>query len=715
MPPGSAFRRQIALWKPGLAPALKLRYRRKGERVYVRIETDVPDERRVWRTLEMLGAPVEVDKDPRALSWARFVKEAAFPKLQKAAQLMRATLDPETGEAPVVAGKVGAAYAQVRPVDVAALVKLAREDPAHALGALRAGRTELAVWMKDRAEFAAESKRDLKALDEAIDSLKVKSREAEREREKEEARQLSIALKGVSADDVWRAKAELESLKRKADEAALKERVLADVPERIAHFRGKLRPYQQEGVQFLVGRNLRAILADEMGLGKTVMAIAAVCQTNARALVVGPANVLYNWADEIERFTDEVPLIYHERKHFGNPRSRFLVTTYDALRSLALDDEQVTSRDVLILDEAHYVRNPDTQRAQLVKSLPQKKRVLLTGTPLVNTLDDYYELLEQVDPERFSSRTDFRRDWAVDASLFNKYAPVRLLAAEFLHKATRDVLLRRRKQEVLTELPDRVISVSKHELGPAAERAYRQLETKALDALREGKSDVAIFAAFHALRHHLAVARVPAILERVQELLATDEAVVVYSHYLEPLEKLQEALGAPVAAMLSGATRPRSEPARPIAPVAAMLTGATAPKRRKLLADTLGRGDGPRVLLAQMEAGGIGLNLTGARYVLFVHLGWTPAVHAQAMDRVHRIGQDRAVFVEFFVTPDTIDERIARILLRKEADQNLVLAEGTDLLNRAELAKLLAEDRAADVAARDAAEPDALLRRLTRD
>ena len=103
-----------------------------------------------------------------------------------------------------------------------------------------------------------------------------------------------------------------------------------------------------------------------------------------------------------------------------------------------------------------------------------------------------------------------------------------------------------------------------------------------------------------------------------------------------------------------------------------------------------------------MEAGGIGLNFTAARYVLFVHFGWTPAVHAQAMDRVHRIGQDRTVHVEFFVTPGTIDDRIAKILLRKEADQNLVLDEGSDLLNRDQLARILAEDAEARAAAEKA-------------
>lgn len=655
-----------------------LRYRRVDDRYYVRIVTDVPDERRVWKSLQTMGTPVEVDRDPRALTWSRYVTgDAGFAKLQKACRMLRADLQPEPGEAPVLAGAAGGAYAKARPVDVPALLKLAREDPLHALAALRAGRTELALWAKDKAEFASESKKDVRALDEALESLKLKAREAERDAEKEQARELSIALKGVSADDVWKARSELEALRKRAEAEERRASLDFDLPDPIPGFRGRLRPYQADGVRFLAARDLNAILADEMGLGKTIMTIAAVLARDARALVVGPANVLYNWADEIERFTDEVPLVYHEQRKFGAPDARFMITTYDALRTLALDDPQVTSRDVLVLDEAHYVRNPQTQRSRLVKALPQRRRILLTGTPLVNTLEDYYELLEQVDPRRFSNRADFRHQWTVDPALFNKYAAVRGIAAEYLQRATRDVLLRRRKADVLSELPPRVIAVTRHELSPADDRAYGQLEAKALDTIREGKSDVAVFAAIHSLRHHLAKARVPAVLDRIRELQENDECVIVYSHYLEPLHKLKEALGEP----------------------AAVLEGATPPRERQRISTSLGQEGGPRVVLAQMEAGGVGLNFTAARYVLFVHLGWTPATHAQAMDRVHRIGQDRTVHVEFFVTPGTIDERFVKILLRKEADQNLVLAEGTDLHNRAALAELLAADAEARAAA----------------
>ncbi|MGQ0534737.1 MAG: C-terminal helicase domain-containing protein, partial [Methanobacteriota archaeon] len=123
---------------------------------------------------------------------------------------------------------------------------------------------------------------------------------------------------------------------------------------------------------------------------------------------------------------------------------------------------------------------------------------------------------------------------------------------------------------------------------------------------------------------------------------------------------------------------------------ARLLEGATKPRERSELARDLGKKY--RVLLAQMDAGGIGLNFTGAESVVFVHLAWTAAAHRQAMDRVHRIGQDKPVLVEFYASPGTIDEKIAGIVLRKEADSNLVLAEDADTVARAELLRSLVEE-----------------------
>lgn len=656
---------------------MRIRYRAEGDRVFLRIEDRVEDESRVWRMLALSGAKIERSEDPRALSWRRYTPREAFPKLARAAAMARAELLPEEGEAPVGTGtRAREAYEKLRPLDVASLIAAAKSEPTEgAERALHDAAVSLAAWAREHDAYKADAKADVAALEGALarvrDALHAR-RESERDAEAQIERAL---LKGVAAEDAWRAHEALRRLREAAAEVRFEApREAAPVPDPIPGFTGRLRPYQREGVEFLVSRRLNAILADEMGLGKTVMAIAAVLAADERAFIVAPASVVYNWADEVERFAGERALVWHAQRLEGPPGARFLVTTYDSLRSFPWTElrEEIESRPVLVLDEAHLIRNAETQRAALVRALPQKRRVLLTGTPLVNSIEDTYELLNHVAPGKFGSREGFREAWLVDPELFNRYAEVRAATAAILQKAARELMLRRRKADVLPDLPPRTIGVKRHDLAEDEMRAYRQLEAGAAEALANpgGATTAQVFAAIHALRHHVAKSRVPVVLARVRELLEAGESVVVYAHYLEPLRGLKEALGGE----------------------AALLEGATAPKERQRLAQALGRDGKLRVLLAQMEAGGLGLNLTGARHVLFLHFGWTPAAHAQAMDRVHRIGQDQPVFVEFFVTPGTIDDRLARILLRKQADQNLVLAETADVVNEGALLRLLAED-----------------------
>jgi SNF2 family DNA or RNA helicase len=634
----------------------------------------VDDEPRVWKLLATMGAPTQSQQVGTSLVWERWVHASQLARLERAARLLTWELLPEAGEAVVATPtQARAAYEAARPFDPSPVLDAAKADAAQGEALLQDAQVKLVGWVRTHPGFADDARPDLAALDAGLAKARAALRERAAHEQALEARELAVQLKGVAGGDAYAAHAALKRLQdvAKRFEAAPVEPKA--VPEAIQHFRGKLRPYQVDGVRFLLGRGLNAILADEMGLGKTIETIAAVEAADARAFVVGPANVLYNWKDEVERFTDEPAAVYHEGRLMGPREARFLLTTYDALQRLGPVEDEIASRPVLVLDEAHYIRNPDTLRAKLVGALPQKQRVLLTGTPMVNSIEDYYELLRQVEPAKWGTRALFRDTWLVDPVLFNKYAQVRVATANLLQRAARGVLLRRRKDDVLADLPPRTVSVRHHELSPQELVAYRQLEARAEETLRRNPgSEVAIFAAIHALRQALAMARVPVVAERVRELREAGEAVVVYAHYLEPLRSLKQQFGAE----------------------AAMLEGATPPRERQQIARTLGQEGGPQVLVAQMEAGGIGLNFTGARHVVFLHFGWTPAVHLQAMDRVHRIGQSKPVFVDFFVTPATIDERMVAILLRKEADQNLVLADESDVLNRGAVVQLLAEDAA---------------------
>ncbi len=655
-------------------PRVRLRYRVQGDRVYVRIASHVENETRIWTMLQRFGVRFEKEGDNRSLVYKRWIPRETLPKLNRAAGMLRAKLEPEEGEAPVsgMGGGVRAQYEKMRPFDTAETLEAAKAEPDGGFGMLRSARATLASFLTSHPGFASEARADLKAIDQVLERMRLAVRRDKQDVERSKARELSEALKGVASEDLWRAHAALKQLQDSSEDYRItaREHREVELPAKIPGFTGSLRPYQSEGVRFLLERAMNTILADEMGLGKTVMTIAAALAADERVLVVAPANVLYNWSDEVERFTGEKALIYHGQKKKHSSAARFMVTTYDSLRTLHTDDVDIVDRGVLVLDEAHYVRNPKTQRARMVAALPQKRRLLLTGTPLVNSIEDYFELLRAVDPVRFASREAFKDAWLVDPGLFNRYAQVRAATANYLQRAARDVLIRRKKDDVLDDLPPRTISIQHHEMKPQDMRVYRGLESRVAENLNNPKSEVALFAAIHTLRKHIATVRVHDVGERIKELLAADESVVVYSHYLDPLHKLHDLLGAK----------------------SAVIEGATAPQKRQEIAKQLGTEHGPKVVLAQMEAGGVGLNFTGARFVIFMHFGWTPAVHAQAMDRVHRIGQDRPVLVEFFVTPGTIDDRFVKILLRKEADQNLVLADDSDVFNRDALVRLIADD-----------------------
>lgn len=628
------------------------------------------DRKRTWRQLRNLGAPLELE--PTAATVKARVPKEGVDELRSALGMMGGRLVPAKGQPDLerVEDETDR-YEDVRPVTPEDVVDLARKDE-HPSRVLRRAIADLGTFASEHPRFEHRVERDKRYLRRALERFAPETDEASDEAPVDPVKQqVSELLRGVPDEDTWRAREfllELNDVAQRFED----ERPGVELPSTIPGFRGELRDYQREGVSFLLGTELNAVLADAMGLGKTVQTIAAVLLADVRALVVCPANVLHNWAAEIERFTGEAAALWHGRDVDDREEARFRVTTYASLRYRDWRDTDAATRPVLVLDEAHKVRNPDTQRAALVKDLPQAHRVLLTGTPIVNGLEDYNELLLHVGESRWPDAASFRETWMSDRAMLTRHPEVRQATADLLQRATRHVVLRRRKEEVLDDLPPRTISVERHPLTDEQRIAYDELARHARTVMAEASSKVEIFAQIHTLRQTLLEHRVPVLQVRIEELVEAGEHVVVYSHYLDALDELEDAFE----------------------DVAARIDGDTPPRRREEISRELGEPEGPRVLLAQMEAGGVGLNFTGARWVLFAHLGWTAAVHNQAIDRVHRIGQDRPVNVEFFVTPETIDERMADIILEKEADANLALADDSQVLDRAELARALLADEA---------------------
>ena len=390
--------------------------------------------------------------------------------------------------------------------------------------------------------------------------------------------------------------------------------------------RVSLRGYQAFGARFALARG-RVMLGDEMGLGKTVQAIAVLAHLRAGGrthfLVVCPAGVLVNWLREIE-FRSTLRAF---RLH-GPERAAALaawaaaggvaVTTYDSLRRFDVPAE--TPVCMLVVDEAHYVKNRAAQRSQAVARWTERvERVLfLTGTPMENRVEEFAELVRYLQPG----------------------LPVQAAGPDQFRSAVAPVYLRRNQQDVLTELPEAVHVDEWVDLGPAERAAYRE-------AVRAGSFMAMRRAAYAEPAESAKLARLVEIIEETQE---SGLKAVVFSGFRDVL--------AAVATELD-----RRRPGRRVfGPVA----GRVSADRRQELVDEFSATPGHAVLLAQIQAGGTGLNIQAASVVVLCEPQIKPTLESQAVGRVQRMGQIRRVRVHRLLATDSVDQRLLEILDGKE-------------------------------------------------
>lgn len=464
-------------------------------------------------------------------------------------------------------------------------------------------------------------------------------------------------------------------------------------------------PHQVEGVAFLLGRR-RSILADDMGLGKTRQSIIALGEAAPAGpwLVVCPASVKRNWAREIQlaKPGSEVCVVEKEvapaRGYTG-----WVVVNYDILgRTMAA--LRALPWAGIVFDEAHYVRNHTSQRSRFGRQLvdgsgPDTVIHALTGTPLTNRPRDLFPLLQLVQHPMARSFLSFAKRYC--AAYQNDYGWVTTGASnlEELRTELHGTMLRRTKDEVLA-LPPKVRTWLEQDVP---EGTGRHEARDALRILLGGERGVdqrrALLATLSTARRKIAVAKTARTIEFLDGVVAQDEKVLVFSCFDEPLRKIHEHFGAG----------------------SLLLTGATPAARRQQLVDRFQNDADVRVLAANIIAGGIGLNLTVARQVVFNDLDWVPANHWQAEDRAYRIGQTGTVNVTYLVAGGTLDEFVARTLAFKSSLIDVVVEGGAaarvpgDVF--AELESLVAQfdPGLADSASADPAEDpvDRLLREVS--
>ncbi|MFE5093529.1 DEAD/DEAH box helicase [Streptomyces sp. NPDC056638] len=401
-----------------------------------------------------------------------------------------------------------------------------------------------------------------------------------------------------------------------------------------AHLRVSLRGYQSFGARFALTQK-RVILGDEMGLGKTVQAIAALAHLSARGethfLVVCPASVLINWAREVRSRSTLRALPVHGPERHGafaewRETGGVALTTFDALHTLPAPRDCGMRPGMLVVDEAHYVKNPETRRSRAVSGWTQRtERVLfLTGTPMENRVEEFRSLVRHLQPE-------------LAPSIHTTHGAA---GSHAFRRAVAPAYLRRNQEDVLTELPA-LVQVDE----------WEEFSEDDLDAYRE-----AVGAGQFMRMRRAAYARptTSAKLNRLRELVAeaADNGlkVVVFSYFREVLLTVEQALGRGVFGPLSG-----SLPAA----------------RRQEMIDRFGAVEGHAVLLSQIQAGGVGLNMQAASVVIICEPQIKPTMEHQAVARAHRMGQIRTVRVHRLLAADSVDERMLNILARKERLFNL--------------------------------------------
>lgn len=447
---------------------------------------------------------------------------------------------------------------------------------------------------------------------------------------------------------------------------------LYDIP---AIIRADLRPYQLKGYEWmrlLDEAEAGIFLADDMGLGKTLqticyMAHIAETKETGNILIICPASLIYNWQNEISHFAPGLKtVVYHgssrEESVFEQDGVQIIISTYGTIRS---DEEFILTQhfNAVVLDESHTIKNPASQITRLVHQLNAEKRVVLSGTPVMNNTTDLFSQLHFVLPGMFGSREFFKREYADPIDLQRDEKKMQVLK-----KLTAPFILRRTKEQVARDLPPKTEITLWCEMDQEQMAVYNDIKDSVKGTLsdiikKQGlqKSKLQVLEGILKLRQlcnspellddyrdsNIPSVKLNTLLDELENNLS-DHKVLVFSQFTTMLDILSTEMNKRGLSHF-------------------MLTGATPPKERDRLVQTFNQeGQENRIFLLSLKAGNAGLNLTAADYVFLFDPWWNHAVEQQAIDRTHRIGQQKSVFAYKMICRDTIEEKIMQLQDRKK-------------------------------------------------
>ena len=471
----------------------------------------------------------------------------------------------------------------------------------------------------------------------------------------------------LEVDKAW--KVHLNRLKRA-------QKVKATVPN---SFKATLRNYQKEGFLWLSRLaywGVGACLADDMGLGKTIQALALMLDraSNGPAFVVAPASVARNWLRETEKFAPTLrPLLFgqgNRKKMLRNLKAfDVLITSYGLLQQ---ESELLAQQkfDTIVLDEAQAIKNRATKRSQAAMRLQGNFKIITTGTPIENHLGELWNLFNFLNPGLLGSLQSFQDKFATPIEKYQDEEK-----RQQLKKLIQAFILRRRKTDVLEELPSKTEITLSVELSIEEKAFYEALRREAVESIKEGGVAHAGHQRMRLLAHLMKLRQAccnPKLIlphstlkssklklfgEIVEELIENGHKALVFSQFVGHLKLIENYVQQKEINYQ-------------------YLDGQTPLKKREQRINAFQAGEGDLFLIS-LKAGGVGLNLTAADYVIHMDPWWNPAVEDQASDRAHRIGQQRPVTIYRLITENTIEEKIVQLHHHKR-DLADSLLEGTD-------------------------------------
>ena len=450
-------------------------------------------------------------------------------------------------------------------------------------------------------------------------------------------------------------------------------------PEIPSTLQAELRDYQIDGFKWLARLaqwRAGACLADDMGLGKTLQALALILTRAAQGptLIIAPTSVCFNWIDEIHRFTPTLQVQYFasgDRQKILDESGamNIIICSYGLLQANAQMLSEVKWHTI-IADEAQAFKNAQTKRSKAMMALQGDYKMILTGTPVENHLGELWNLFRFINPGLLGSLQSFNKQFA--SPIENNHDKE---ASNRLKNLIKPFILRRMKSDVLTELPSRTEITVHVDLSDDETAFYEALRRQAVERIAEiedepGQKRIKILAEIMRLRRacchpklvmpelDMSSAKLQAFAEIVEELKENRHKALVFSQFVGHLEIIREFLDQEKISYQ-------------------YLDGSTPQKKRKIAIDAFQAGQGD-IFLISLKAGGSGLNLTAADYVIHMDPWWNPAVEDQASDRAHRMGQTRPVTIYRLVTRNTIENKIVQLHQQKRELANNLL-EGSEM------------------------------------